>query len=287
MYLWRRLAAPSWLRDNEEALAACAGQRLTTVERPGKKAATLEVVCLSKKEADQFVRNFGGTSEKIPRDWLARCARLQSRPPLRIGGRLVVTREGGISLRSPADEGVSHLVIPAGAAFGTGEHATTAMSLRLLEEMTRGLKAGWIFADLGTGSGILALAAHTFGAGSIRAMDNDPQAISVARENARLNGIRGIRFEVGDARRWSARVKIEVLAANLFSELLIEVLPRIRANLRAHGRLILSGILRAQESSVVRALWREGFQPETIRRRGKWVALSARRRGPGRVQKPS
>src|SRR5207244_8027136 len=83
------------------------------------------------------------------------------------------------------------LVIPASAAFGTGEHATTAMSLRLLERVTRKWKDGWSLGDLGTGSGILALAAKRFGAGRVVGIDIDPTAISMAESNARLNKVRG------------------------------------------------------------------------------------------------
>src|SRR5207244_8103824 len=76
--------------------------------------------------------------------------------------RLRMTRGGRLDTRRPP-----LLVIPASAAFGTGGHATTAMSLRLLERLTRKWEKGWSLADLGTGSGILALAAKRFGAGRV------------------------------------------------------------------------------------------------------------------------
>src|SRR4029077_14721011 len=84
------------------------------------------------------------------------------------------------------------LVIPAGVAFGTGEHATTAMSLRLLEQLTRGWRAGWSLVDLGTGSGILALAAKKLGAGEVVGIDIDAIAISTARSNSCVNKLRGV-----------------------------------------------------------------------------------------------
>ena len=79
------------------------------------------------------------------------------------------------------------------------------------------------------------------------AIDNDPTAISTARKNARFNGIRGVAFQVADARVWRSKEEVDVVTANLFSELLIEVLPRIGKFLAEDGRLIVSGILRAQE----------------------------------------
>ena len=172
------------------------------------------------------------------------------------------------------------MLIPAGAAFGTGEHATTAMSLRLLERCTRfwGAQAAslrcpeaeWSLLDLGTGTGILALAAKKLGAGRVIAIDHDPIAISTARANARRNKIENIDFRAVDLRRWKFPRKIEIITANLFSELLIEILPKLK---RAQ-RLILSGILREQEAELVGALKRNGIVIVETRRRGKWIALA-------------
>ena len=92
-------------------------------------------------------------------------------------------------------------------AFGTGEHATTGMSLRLLEQLTRRWNPGWSLTDLGTGSGILALAAKCFGAGRVIGIDNDPAAISMAKSNARLNKIRGATFQLADVRKWKPAQK--------------------------------------------------------------------------------
>jgi ribosomal protein L11 methyltransferase len=165
----------------------------------------------------------------------------------------------------------SRLLIPAGAAFGTGQHVTTAMSLRFLEQLTRPWTERWTMIDLGTGSGILALAGKHFGAQRVLAIDNDPMSISTAKENGRLNKIHGIDFMRADLRRWKASGQVDIVTANLFSELLIQILPKI-----AHARwLIASGVLRSQETEVIRALRRHEFQVSTVRRRGKWIALLA------------
>jgi len=126
--------------------------------------------------------------------------------------------------------------------------------------------------DLGTGSGILALAAARFGAKRVIAIDDDPVAIATARENARRNKLDNIDFRVADVRRWPFSPRIEIITANLFSELLIEILPKLK---RAQ-RLILSGILRDQEAQLVRALERNGIVILEMRRRGKWIAILAR-----------
>jgi ribosomal protein L11 methyltransferase len=270
MYLWRKLATPKWLGSCEEKLHARAGQRLVVVERPGRKSVALEVVCPSGREARRLARDFGGRVETIPRDWRMRFARAQKRPPLRIGRRLLIG-----SVRSPRG-GAANLVIPAGAAFGTGEHATTAMTLRILERITRPLKGHWSFADLGTGSGILALAARAFGAKTVVGIDNDPRAIFTARANARLNRVSRARFQTGDVRRWQPKGRIEVVAANLYSELLIETLPQLTRYLAAPGWIVASGIMRSQEREVLKALRVNGIQVLEVRRRGKWIALSGK-----------
>ena len=77
------------------------------------------------------------------------------------------------------------------------------MSLRFLEQLTRRWNPGWSLVDLGSGSGILALAAKRFGAGRVIGIDNDPAAISMAKSNARLNKIRGATFQLGDVHKWN------------------------------------------------------------------------------------
>ena len=159
---------------------------------------------------------------------------------------------GTLVSRLSRHKGRSHIIIPASLAFGTGEHATTAMSLRFLEQLTRCWNPGWSLVDLGTGSGILALAAKCLGAGRVIGIDNDPAAISVAKSNARLNKIRGATFQLGDVHKWNPAQKTDVITANLYSDLLIEILPKLRGG----AWLILSGILRSQQDELVHALQR-------------------------------
>jgi ribosomal protein L11 methyltransferase len=282
MYLWRKSATPRWL--NSKTIAG-----LTVIERPGRKRLQLEVCCKSATQARRLVDEFGGHFEKLPRDWLKRFSREQEGEPIKIGKRLVITNVGGTSVSrvragqaESRHRGPSYLVIPAGSAFGTGDHATTAMSLRLLEELSRKLKPGWSLVDLGTGSGILALAAKRFGAGRVIAIDNDRQATKTAKANARMNRIDDIDFRIDDVRRWRSPCspqdesvpladKIDVVTANLFSELLIEILPK----LKCANYLILSGILRSQERAVRRALRSNKIDIVRVRRRGKWIAILA------------
>jgi ribosomal protein L11 methyltransferase len=151
------------------------------------------------------------------------------------------------------------------------------MSLRLLERLSRKWEKGWSLADLGTGSGILALAAKRFGAGRVIGIDIDPKAISIAKANARMNKIDKADFQLGDVRRWKSRVGWDIIVANLHSKLLIEVLPKLKRS----NWLILSGVLRSQEDELLRVLQRNNMEVASVKRRGKWIALSANCRNHG------
>ncbi len=299
MYLWRRLASQKWLGDNEKGLRAVADDRLAIIEEVGRKRLRLEVASRSRTQLQNLTKQFGGRIEKLPADWQRRFSRKRKTKPLKIGRRLIIVRS---RKNRPS---TNQLIIPSGAAFGTGAHATTAMSLRMLERVmrfwgahahapaifcartenlrkrsrsrgrdrqhARRVRSPELIVDLGTGSGILALAAKRLGAARVIGIDNDPIAISTAKENARLNKISGVKFRVGDGRRWKSHAKVNIVTANLFSELLIEILP----SLKCTRWLILSGILREQESDVTGALKRNKIDILQLPRRGKWVAILA------------
>jgi len=280
MFVWRKRASAVWLAANEAPLCEIGGHRLAVISRPDRKSAIAEITGSSRRNLAKIRSRFGGTIEKLPRDWLKEFSRSQKSEPIKIGNRLTIYRS--VTSKNRSRNKNRSLLIPAGAAFGTGEHPTTAMSLRLLERCTRfwGAQAGSLrspepertLLDLGTGTGILALAAARFGAKRVIAIDHDPVAIATARENARRNKLDNIDYRVADVRRWSFPRRIEIITANLFSELLIEILPKLK---RAQ-RLILSGILRDHEAQFVRALKRNGIVIVEMRRRGKWIAILAR-----------
>jgi ribosomal protein L11 methyltransferase len=274
MYLWRRLASTKWLIENQTILESRAGGKLAIIEQPGRKRLQVEGGCKTQAEARKLCREFGGHINKLPRDWLARFARKQRSKPLKIGRRLLITRSSSGFKTAGAIPKSPFLAIPAATAFGTGEHATTAMSLRLLEQITRRMKPGWSLVDLGTGSGIIALAARRFGAKRVLAIDVDPTAIATAKANARLNRIKNVDFRLADVRKWRFPAKIDVATANLFSELLVEILPRVRHS----SRLILSGVMRKQENELRRALRANRMEIVQTRRQGKWIALLAQNR---------
>ena len=281
MFVWRKQAGTRWLAANEVALHEIAGRRLAIVSKLGHRNAIAEVASPNCSELEKIRRRFGGVIEKLPRNWRRKFLREQKPKPLKIGKRLVI-------VSSTASRRMKRtVVIPAGAAFGTGEHMTTAMSLRMLESLTRkslvrGAQCGtrgrvpdkeFSLLDLGTGSGILALAAARFGAKRIIAIDHDPIAIATAKENARRNKIEQVDFRVADVRQWKFPARIDIITANLFSELLIEILPKLKCAVW----LILSGVLREQEHRLVCALKINRIDVVETRRRGKWIAILAGR----------
>jgi ribosomal protein L11 methyltransferase len=270
MHLWRKLAEPRWLSTHENLLQTRSGGRLVVISRPERERLQLEVACPSLDDSRKLIEEFGGVTEKWPRDWLQRFAESRRSKPLKIGKRLLIVRA---PKEEDADSFPYSLVIPAGAAFGTGEHVTTAMSLRLLERLTHKWKDGWSLADLGTGTGILALAAKRFGAGNVIGVDIDPKAISIAKANARLNKINNIALRLDDLRKWKPSRATDIVAANLYSELLIEILPKLKRS----NWLILSGVLRTQEDRLFRVLRRNNIQMVNLKRRGKWIAVLASR----------
>jgi ribosomal protein L11 methyltransferase len=300
MYLWRKIAEPRWVAAHENILQARSAGKLATISRAGRKRPQLEIACTSRTDSRKLVEEFGGRIEKLPRNWLKQFADADKTKPLRIGARLLIARTRARAercsvrylqrnstprplRRAQTPVRVKRqrlLVIPASAAFGTGEHATTAMSLRLLERLTRGWTNSWSLADLGTGSGILALAAKRFGAGRVVGIDVDPKAISIAKGNARLNKIDNVDFRLDDVHKWKSWAGTDIVAANLYSELFIEILPKLKRS----GWLILSGVLRLHEGKFFHAVRRNEIEIVKTNRRGKWIAVLAKARHASRLR---
>ena len=276
MFLWRKSAEPGWLKAHEDLLHARAHDQLVVVRRPGRKRLELEIICRSRSDTAALFNEFGGRIRALARNWLERFARANSKP-ISIGKRLMILRSDPLRTAHPTAHTIKPtlLVIPSSLAFGTGEHATTAMSLHFLEQLTRRWGGGWSLVDLGTGSGILALVAKCFGAGRVVGIDNDPAAISVAKSNARLNKIRDASFQLGTVHNWNSEQETDVITANLYCDILIEILPKLGSS----RWLILSGILHGQQDELVRALQRNHLDIINMKRRGKWMAFLARGAG--------
>ena len=186
--------------------------------------------------------------------------------PIRIGRFLIKPSWEAVEA-SPGD-----LVIrlDPGLAFGTGSHPTTEGCLIFLQEFMTG---GETVFDLGTGSGILSIAAAKLGTRRVIAIDNDPQAITVARENAEKNGVADkIEFSVADFAAIST-IGADLMVANLTAPLIIDFLEDIPGKVQGLKILIASGIMVEQRAGVIRALGKAGFTVEEILTKGEWVSL--------------
>ncbi|MBN1140522.1 MAG: 50S ribosomal protein L11 methyltransferase [Deltaproteobacteria bacterium] len=142
----------------------------------------------------------------------------------------------------PPDSGDRVIRIDPGMAFGTGSHATTRLCLESLAAVFDRQTAPAAVLDVGTGSGILAMAAVQLGSGAVLATDIDPEACEIARANIQLNGLAS-RIEVRCEVLERVEGNFDLIVANIFAEELVRLAPHFLRLLAAPGRLILSGIL--------------------------------------------
>jgi ribosomal protein L11 methyltransferase len=204
--------------------------------------------------------------------------------------------EGRFHVRTPdyppLDEAdVRKFVIPASRAFGTGHHATTAGCLAMLSAMrARGLGVR-NFADVGTGTGLLAFAALALWPRSVAtASDIDPVCARVVLDNADANGVRlgpgtgALTLVIApglDHPLLAARAPFDLIIANILAGPLIELMPDFAAALVPGGHLVLAGLLSRQERGVRRAALRHGLRLAARRRRGDWSILWLKRQRGG------
>ena len=162
--------------------------------------------------------------------------------------------------------------IDPGMAFGSGTHETTGMCVALVEEY---VKQGDHVIDVGTGTGILAIAAGKVGATDVLATDLDAMAVRVARENADLNGMQAIiRTREGDLLEAVDEVA-DVAVANIIADVIIMMAAPIRKHIRPGGIFICSGIARERQDEVIDALNEAGYQNLDIRNQGEWTAIAS------------
>jgi ribosomal protein L11 methyltransferase len=159
-----------------------------------------------------------------------------------------------------------------GMAFGTGVHPTTRLCLRLLE---RHLAPGARVLDLGTGSGILAIAAAKLGASSVWGIDLDATAARVAASNVAHNGVEAVvRVDQGELGQVAPDVRFELILANINLRVIRLVLPTLASHLAAGGVAILSGVLHEHEAALREAIGEAGLAIRERRRERDWLALA-------------
>jgi ribosomal protein L11 methyltransferase len=218
------------------------------------------------------------STTEIADDWSSRWRSFHR--PIEIAGTLYVRPPW----HAPAPRaGLIDLVIDPGQAFGTGSHATTRLCLELLVALASAGEAAGPLLDLGTGSGVLAIAAAKLGFSPVSAVDHDPESVAAARENASANGV-----EVAVSRldlRAAELPSAPTITANLLRPLLLELAARPSTPPLA---LIASGLLADQLDEVARAFLEHQHLRERARRAdGEWAALLLERAPGGRILSPT
>jgi ribosomal protein L11 methyltransferase len=194
--------------------------------------------------------------------------------PVRVGRRLLVKPAW---LEAPVGPDDVLIELDPGMAFGTGTHPSTQLCLTALEDQVR---PGQRVLDLGCGSGILAIAAAKLGASEVLALDVDPVAVWVARENIIANGVEArVRVEQGSLESaLSEPLQFDLVLVNILAKVIVEMCAQGLAQVvRPGGRLVAAGIIDEQVSEVRDALESSGLRVETRRQSTDWVALVAGR----------
>ena len=194
--------------------------------------------------------------------------------PIRIGQRLVI-RPLWIDIELAQDD--IEIALDPGMAFGTGTHPTTQLCLEALEQL---IQPGQDVLDLGSGSGVLAIAAAKLGAGRVLALDNDKLAVEATRANTTANGVAGkIVNEHGslDSVRGSAR-RFDLIVVNILARIILELArDGLGHVVRPGGTAIFSGIIDTQLAEIESALRLAGLQTYARRQRGDWMLIETRR----------
>jgi ribosomal protein L11 methyltransferase len=189
-------------------------------------------------------------------------------------GRKIVVKPTWCSYS--ADSGDIVLELDPGMAFGTGTHPTTALCINLIEDY---LQNGDSFLDVGTGSGILMIAAARLGAGFVCGLDKDPLAIKVAAANLALNGVDSRKFSLKTGNLLSGiEKKYDFIVANIFTHVILELLDYLHQALVKGGIFVCSGIFEKNSTLVNARMKKMGFEILEIREQEEWAAIAGRYR---------
>ena len=191
--------------------------------------------------------------------------------PEKVGGMIVIKPTWEDYEASPDDIVIE---LDPQSAFGTGTHPTTAMCIRELETLVKG---GMRVFDVGTGSGVLSVAAAKLGATDVTAMDYDKVAVEVAAENIRQNGVEDVvRTGVSDILK-SFDGKADLIVANIIADIIIMLFDELDEHLAEGGHLLASGIISERLADVTEACLSHGFVVDTVTEEKGWVAMTISR----------
>jgi ribosomal protein L11 methyltransferase len=203
------------------------------------------------------------------RDWSERWKEFFK--PLPIGDRVLVFPSWEDVTESPPRDIL--IQMDPGMAFGTGRHPTTVLCLELLENVLKGDEK---VADIGTGSGILAIAAAKLGAKKVVAVDVDARAAAIARENSQRNGVSGRIHVICGELLNAVNGRYNVVVSNISGKAILSMISDLKFYLGVDGRLILSGILEREVSEIENELESSNFVILETRRDEEWVAVLAK-----------
>jgi ribosomal protein L11 methyltransferase len=172
---------------------------------------------------------------------------------------------------SNAPKGKMRIVIEPKMAFGTGDHPTTLLCLEAIERWAPS-RPGLSVLDVGTGTGVLAIAARKLGASRVVATDNDPVSVALAKDNALDNSAPTL--EISGKSLSQIDGTFDLVLANILANTLVELAPEISPKVK--GRLFLAGILSAQAEEVSSAYLKQGLLPAGREQKGDWVRLDFR-----------
>ena len=211
-----------------------------------------------------------GLTTDIPEGDPLEAYRAASRP-FAVGRRLWI--EPGESEGAPPPEGRVALRVPASRAFGTGSHPSTRLALNCLEDE---VLEGRTVLDVGTGSGVLALAAAAFGARSAVGLDVDADAVFVARENLRRH-VFGARVRLYAGPLAACSGKFDLVVANMLAEEILPEARRLQARAGRRGRVLLSGVTREAEKTVLGRMRTGRWKLAGRRTEEQWISLCLER----------
>ena len=187
--------------------------------------------------------------------------------PIHIGKRIVICPEW---IEYEPEEGERVVKLDSNMAFGTGEHETTAMCLKLLQHY---LTPESVCIDVGCGSGILGISAIKLGARKAYLTDIDEIAVKSATHNSRINGVEGQVTVVRTDLIGDTEIKGDIVFANITAEILVRLAPTIKNYMHYSGVLILSGIIESRLKMVIDAFTAQGLKCEKRVHEGEWYAL--------------
>lgn len=244
---------------------------------------SIEAFYGAQEDIEQLVRDrLSGVLPSVPRleaatvddeDWKNNWKKYFG--PVRAADRIVV-KPTWCEYKPYADDLV--VEIDPGMAFGAGGHETTRMSIKLIEQF---LYNGDTVVDVGSGSGVLAIAAAKLGAGRVFALEVDPTAVQVAAENVQSNAAHE-KVTVLKSDLLSGlpeTIQADLMVANIVADVIIRLAPDICGALRPNGMFLCSGIVEDRLGDVIKALEHQGLRIIALERDGEWCALACKNKG--------